>query len=130
MSAIEKGYYALHIGDGAIRRQREFEKGDRVSVGINKYRTEHKPSLGAFKIDPAVEKEQVERLNRVKKERNNKAVKDRLEYVREVAAGDENLVPPVLEAVRAYATIGEICDVLRNVFGEYQTREYFTPKQH
>ena len=129
ISAIEKGYYAAHIGDGAIRRQREFEKGDRVSVGTNKYRTEYKPPLGAFNIDPIVEKEQVERLNRVKKERNNKAVRDRLEYVREVAAGDENLVPPVLEAVRAYASIGEICDVLRNVFGEYKAKEYFTSKQ-
>jgi methylmalonyl-CoA mutase N-terminal domain/subunit len=51
-----------------------------------------------------------------------------LEYVREVAKGDGNLVPPVLEAIRAYATVGEICDVFREVFGEYQAREYFSPK--
>ena len=128
IAAIENGYYTSQIADGAIRRQREFEKGDRVSVGVNRYRTEYKPPSGAFKIDPIVEKEQVERLNRVKKERNNKAVRDRLEQVREVAQGDENLVPPVLEAVRAYASVGEICNVLRDVFGEYQAREYFTPK--
>lgn len=128
IAAIENGYYTSQIADGAIRRQREYEKGDRVSVGVNKYRTEYKPPTGAFKIDPIVEKEQVERLNRVKKERNNKAVRDRLEQVREVAQGDENLVPPVLEAVRAYASVGEICDVLRDVFGEYQAREYLTPK--
>ena len=129
IAAIETGYYTSQIGDGAIRRQREFEKGYRVSVGVNKFRTESKPPSGAFKIDTIAEKEQVERLNRVKKERNNKAVRDSLEYVREVAAGDGNLVPPVLKAVRAYASIGEICDVLRNVFGEYQASEYFIPKQ-
>jgi methylmalonyl-CoA mutase N-terminal domain/subunit len=61
----------------------------------------------------------------VKKERNGKTVKETLEYVRETAQGDGNLVPPTLEAVRAYASIGEICDVLRGVFGEYQAREYF-----
>ena len=130
IAAIENQYYTAQINDGAIRRQREFEKGNRVSVGVNKHRTESKPPSGAFKIDPIVEKEQIERLNRVKKERNNKTVRDRLEYVREVAFGEENLVPPVLEAVRAYASIGEICDALRNVFGEYQAREYLTPKQH
>jgi methylmalonyl-CoA mutase N-terminal domain/subunit len=63
----------------------------------------------------------------VKRQRNGKAVGETLEFVREVAKGDGNLVPPVLEAVRAYATLGEICDVLREVFGEYQGREYFSP---
>jgi methylmalonyl-CoA mutase N-terminal domain/subunit len=69
--------------------------------------------------------EQVEQLRKTKQQRNNKAVRDTLEYVREVAQGEGNLVPPVLEAVLAYATVGEICDVLRQVFGEYQRREYF-----
>jgi methylmalonyl-CoA mutase N-terminal domain/subunit len=64
----------------------------------------------------------------VKRERKGKRVRETLEFVREVAKGDGNLVPPVLEAVRAYASIGEICNVLREVFGEYQGREYFLPR--
>jgi methylmalonyl-CoA mutase N-terminal domain/subunit len=111
--------------DGANARQRSFDRGERVSVGVNKWKTETKIPLGAFRIDPALEKMQVERLNKVKKERNGKRVQEALAYVRETAGGEGNLVPPTLEAVRAYATIGEICDVLRGVFGEYQAREYF-----
>jgi methylmalonyl-CoA mutase N-terminal domain/subunit len=128
IAAIEKGYYLSAITDGAIRRQKEFDKGERVAIGVNKYRIESKIPFGAFRIDPAIEQKQIERLNQVKKERNAKAVREALEFVREVAKGDENLVPPVLEAVRAYATVGEICNVLRDVFGEYQGREYFLPK--
>ena len=128
IAAIENGYYLSAITEGAIRRQREFEKGERVAVGVNKYRGESKIPLGAFRIDPAIEQKQIERLNQVKRERNGKAVREALEFVREVAKGDGNLVPPVLEAVRAYATVGEICNVLREVFGEYQGREYFLPK--
>ena len=84
--------------------------------------------MGAFRIDPSVEAKQVERLNSLKKERNSDRVKKSLQNIREVAGGDENLVPPVLEAVRAYATVGEICDTLREVFGEYEKREYFSSR--
>ena len=126
--AIEKGYYISAITDGANRRQKEFERGERVAIGVNKYRTESKVPFGAFRIDPAIEQKQIERLNQVKKERNGKTVRETLEYVREVVLGDGNLVFPVLEAIRAYATIGEICDVLREVFGEYQAREYLRSK--
>lgn len=125
ITAIENGYYRSVMTKGAIRRQREFEKGERVSVGVNKFRTESNIPYGAFRIDPTAEARQVERLSRVKKERNQKKVTETLEHVREVARGEGNIVPPVLEAVRAYATIGEICNVLREVFGEYQVREYF-----
>jgi len=128
VSAIDKGYYLAAITDGANRRQREFERGERVSIGVNKWRTESKIPFGAFRIDPAIEQKQVERLNQVKKERDGKTVKEALMYIRQTAEGDGNLVPSVLEAVRAYATIGEICDVLRAVFGEYQAREYFSLK--
>jgi methylmalonyl-CoA mutase N-terminal domain/subunit len=128
IAAIEKGYYLSVITEGANRRQREFDKGERVAIGVNKYRTESKIPFGAFRIDPALEQRQIERLNQVKRERKGKTVRDSLEYVREVAKGDGNLVPPVLEAIRAYATVGEICDVFREVFGEYHAREYFSPK--
>ncbi len=129
IAAIESGYYVSHISEGAIRRQRQFEKGKRVSIGSNKYRIEKRLPSGAFRIEPNIDAEQIERLTRTKKERNSKAVKDTLQYIREVAEGDGNLVPPILEAVRAYATVGEICDVLRGIFGEWQAREYFVPKE-
>jgi methylmalonyl-CoA mutase, N-terminal domain len=125
VSAIEKGYYLSAITDGANRRQKEFDSGERVSIGVNRWRTETKAPFGAFRIDPSIEQKQVERLAQVKKERDERKVKETLAYVCEVANGEGNLVPPALEAVRAYATVGEICDVLRGVFGEYQAREYF-----
>jgi methylmalonyl-CoA mutase, N-terminal domain len=125
ITAIESGYYASIISEGAIRRQREYEKGEKVAIGVNKYRSLSQIPSEGFKIDPSIEREQIEQLERVKKERSEQAVRDTLEYVREVAKGNENLVPPVLEAVRAYATIGEICGVLRDVFGEHRAREYF-----
>ena len=125
IEAIEKGYYASHMTDGAMRRKREFDKGERVSIGVNKYKTESEPPFGAFRVDPNIEGNQVERLKRIRKERNGRIVKETLEYVRETARGDGNLVPPVLEAIRAYASVGEICGVLREVFGEYQAKEYF-----
>ena len=124
IAAIESGYYTACISEGASRRQREFEKGERTSIGVNKYRVESEIPSGAFRIDPGSEAVQVEQLAKVKKDRNSHAVRDTLEYVREVAQTDGNMVPPVLEAVTAYATIGEICGVLREVFGEYQSREY------
>jgi len=126
IAAIENGYYRSVMNEGAMRRQREFENGERVSIGVNKFRTESNIPYGAFRIDPNAEARQVERLHQIKKERNQKAVKETLEYVREVAQTEGNIVPPVLEAVRAYATIGEICDVLRELFGEYGATEYFS----
>jgi methylmalonyl-CoA mutase N-terminal domain/subunit len=128
ISAIERGHYLAAITDGAHRRQREFEQAERVSIGVNKFRTESKIPFGAFRIDPAIEQRQVACLHQVRKERNEKAVKEALDYVREVAQGEGNLVPPCIEAVRAYASIGEICNVLRGIFGEYQAREYFSAR--
>jgi methylmalonyl-CoA mutase N-terminal domain/subunit len=129
LAAIEKGYYRAAITDGAIRRQREFDTGEKVVVGVNKFRTYLKDQPGTFRVDPQVEATQVKRLKAVKKERSEKSVNEALAHVRETAGTDENLVPPVLEAVRAYATVGEICDVFREEFGEYQQREYFSPKR-
>jgi methylmalonyl-CoA mutase N-terminal domain/subunit len=128
VAAIEDGYFRACITEGAVRRQREFERGERIAIGVNKYRSDEKTALKGFRVDPGIEQAQKEQLARVKKERNGRRVEETLEYVRETAKGDGNLVPPVLEAVRAYATIGEICGVLREVFGEYQAREYFEAK--
>jgi methylmalonyl-CoA mutase N-terminal domain/subunit len=125
IAAIESGYYTARISEGASQRQRAFENGERVSIGVNKFRTDSEIPSGAFRIDPNTETEQLEQLARLKKERSNAAVKESLAFVREVAQSEGNMVPPILEAVTAYATIGEICGVLREVFGEYQSTEYF-----
>ena len=125
VAAIESGLYLKYISEGAVRRQREVDRGEKVMVGVNRFRTEEKPGLGAFKIDPGIEARQVERLEKLRARRDNEKVRDCLERVREASEGSENVVPPVLEAVRAYATVGEICDVWRRVFGEYQAWEHF-----
>jgi len=126
IEAIESGYYQRKITEGALKRQKAVENKERIIVGVNKFRTESQAPSGAFRIDPALEDAQLKRLQKVKQERNNEVVKETLSYVREIAEGEKNLVPAVLEAVRAYATIGEISDVLRGVFGEYQAKEFFS----
>jgi methylmalonyl-CoA mutase N-terminal domain/subunit len=128
VEAIEKGYYLGAMSEGAVKRKKEFDKAARVSVGVNRFRTESEVPIGAFRIDPSVESKQIEGLNRLRKERNGRRVGESLQYIREVAKGVENLVPPILEAIRAYATVGEICDTLRDVYGEYQKREYFSSR--
>jgi methylmalonyl-CoA mutase N-terminal domain/subunit len=129
IAAIENSYYSSKITDGAVKRKREFDNGERVAIGVNKFRSEWEIPCGAFKIDKTVEATQLERLRNVKKQRNGPLVKETLEYVKTAAQGDGNLVVPILEAVRAYATLGEICGVLREVFGEYQATEYFLRRE-
>jgi methylmalonyl-CoA mutase N-terminal domain/subunit len=128
IAAIESGYYTGCISEGASRRQRAFDKGERVSIGVNKFRTGSEIPSGAFRVDPDSERDQLEQLAKLKRERNNPAVRESLAFVREAARGDGNMVPPVLEAVEAYATIGEICGVLREELGEYQAMEYYPAK--
>ncbi len=128
VAAIENGYFVSHINEGAIKRQRALDRGERISVGVNKYKTETRMPFGAFRIDPSIEAKQIQRLKEVKKRRDKKKVAAALDYVRQVSKGDGNLVPPVLEAIRSYATVGEICGIWREVFGEYQRREYFSPR--
>jgi methylmalonyl-CoA mutase N-terminal domain/subunit len=108
-----------------VRRQKDFDAGKKVSIGVNKFRTEEKIPGGAFKIDPKVEQIQIERLGKLKARRDNHAVQRALDAVRAAAGSSDNLVPPVSEAVRRYATVGEISGVLRKLYGEYQAREYF-----
>jgi len=120
INAIKQGYYQEVINKGAIRRMQEFERGERISIGVNKFKSDEKLPLGAFKIDPKVEEIQLRRLKELKATRDEAKVKEALEAVRQAAIKGENSVEPVLEAVKAYATIGEICNVWREVYGEYQ----------
>jgi len=119
-SAIEKGYIQKEIQDSAYRYQREIEKDERIVVGVNRFQIEEKPPKGLLKVDPTVRVSQIEKLQKLREERDNDTVKSSLAKLKKGAKGDDNLMPLILEAVKAYATLGEICDTLREVFGEYQ----------
>jgi methylmalonyl-CoA mutase N-terminal domain/subunit len=119
-SAIEKGYIQKEIQDSAYRYQREIENAERVVVGVNRFQVEEEKPTNLLRVDPAVRVSQIEKLQKLKSERNSERVKESLTELKRVAEGNENLMIPILNAVKAYATLGEICDVLRGVFGEYQ----------
>jgi len=118
--AVEEQYPQKEIGESAYRFQREIELGDRLIVGVNAFTTEKEAPIDLLKIDERVTREQVDRLEQVKAQRNGATVRRALERVEGAARGSENLMPPVLEAVKAYATLGEICDVFRKVWGQYR----------
>ncbi len=118
--AIEKGFIQQEIQESAYRYQKEVESEDRVIVGVNKFQTKEPPPKGLLKVDPKVREIQVKRLTELRSSRDSKRVKETLEGMKKVAQGEGNLMVPILDCVRAYATLGEICDVLRGVFGEYE----------
>ncbi|MCI5836286.1 MAG: methylmalonyl-CoA mutase family protein [Veillonellaceae bacterium] len=119
--AIEKGYIQKEIQESAYRWQMEVESGDRIIVGVNKFQVEEKPVEGLLKVDASVGELQAKKLAKVKADRDNEAVQKALEALRAGAQDEEvNLMPLILDAVRTYASLGEICNVLRDVFGEYQ----------
>ena len=118
--AIEAGFFQREIAEAAFRYQREIDTGQRVIVGVNDYVTDEPLSIPLLEIDPEGERRQIERLNRVRRERESQAVEERLAALEDAARGDDNLMYPILDAVRAYATLGEIMGVFRQVFGEYR----------
>ena len=122
IKAIEAGYIQGEIAESAYQYQKEIEKKKRIIVGLNQFQIEEQPLKDILRIKPEVEQYQKEKLSRVKKERDNGKVKQTLAVLKKAAQGTENVVPPILEAVMAYATIGEISDTLREVFGEYKER--------
>jgi len=118
--AIQKGYIQREIRGAAYNYQKAVDAGEHVVVGLNKFTTEEEPELELFELDEAVEKKQVARLQKLRSERDNEKVKKVLDEVRNVAKSDENIMPVLIEAVNAYATVGEISDAMRDVFGEYR----------
>ncbi|HET9847881.1 MAG TPA: methylmalonyl-CoA mutase family protein [Candidatus Dormibacteraeota bacterium] len=119
IAAIESGFTQAAIQESAYRVQQAVEDGRRVVVGVNRFQSEGE-TTEVVKISPHHEREQVEALKRLRAERDGAQVEARLADVRRAAQGTENLLPPMREALKAYATIGEVCDVLREVFGEYR----------
>jgi len=120
LEAIRKGYYQSVIAEGASQRQKRYEERDMVSVGVNLYRTEEEDPEPLFRPNQQSEEEQVRNLQALRRERNSREVRSALSEVKRAAQGEENLVPAIFSAVKAYATVGEISDVLREVFGEYK----------
>jgi len=118
--AIEKGFYQREISDAAYQYQMDVESKKEIIIGVNEFVTEEEIPVTILKVDPEVRRKQIERLGKVKKERDNVKVKDALAKLRSAAQKGENIMPAVFEAVKVYATIGETSDVLREVFGEYK----------
>jgi methylmalonyl-CoA mutase N-terminal domain/subunit len=124
VAAIERGFPQAEVADSAYKFQRQIDCGEKVIVGVNKYMTDH-PPITIWRMKPEIEERQLRRLREVKQMRNNSRVKELLDQIRMVSENGENLMPYLVSAVKEYATIQEICDVWRDVFGRYTDPRYF-----
>ena len=120
VAAIERNYPQLEIADAAYKYQKQIDSKEKTVVGVNKYMTEEKLPVETLQIEEELEKKQIQWTNQVKDTRDNKKVKDALEKLGESAERDDNLMHPIIDAVKAYATEQEICDLFREVFGVYR----------
>ncbi|MHC1582976.1 MAG: acyl-CoA mutase large subunit family protein [Candidatus Syntropharchaeia archaeon] len=124
LKAIESGYINRAIEDNAYAYQKEIESGERIVVGVNKFTVDEEPEIEILEVDPAVEEVQKEKLKRIRKERDRARLERALDGIRKTAekeaTNENNLIPPIIEAIKADATLGEMCDVLREVFGVYK----------
>jgi methylmalonyl-CoA mutase N-terminal domain/subunit len=120
VEAIEKGFPQRELQDSAYQYQKAVERGEQVIVGVNKYAMEDEPAVQTLVIDESVREHQVNRLQQTRDRRDNGAVGNALEKLRHAAQNNENTMPATIEAVRAYATLGEICSALRDVYGIYE----------
>jgi len=118
--AIDNGYIQQEIMDAAYYYQKEVETGERIVVGMNKFQIEEDAPKDLLRVDPSVGEMQKQKLVDLRAKRDNAVVDERLSALRAACEGDTNVMPVILEAVKAYATLGEICGVMREVFGEYQ----------
>jgi methylmalonyl-CoA mutase N-terminal domain/subunit len=124
LRAIEDGYIQKEIQNSAYQFQMELESGERTYVGINKYQMEEPPPKNLLRIDMAVGVKETEKLKKLRAERDNAAWQSALDRLLTATEGGENVMPAVIDAVKAQATVGEICDVWRDIFGEYRPKEY------
>ena len=118
--AVESGWVQDRIQDVAFERQREIESGERVIVGVNQYTIDEEPTEDIEAVSEAEQRQQRDRVQTLRDERDQEAVDAALAALREAAEGDDNVMPHIVDAVKAYATTGEICDAMRDVFGEYR----------
>jgi methylmalonyl-CoA mutase, N-terminal domain len=120
IEAIEAGFPMREIAEASARYQRELEERKRYMVNVNVYEPQDEQEMEIHRIDPEISERQLERLRELKERRENALVEKRLEELKEAARGEENTMYPILEAVRAYATVQEICDAMKEVFGDYR----------
>lgn len=126
LAAIDQNYFQQEIADAAYRYQTQVDKKEKIVVGVNEFADENEElEIELLKIDPELERAQVESVKKLRRERDNNRVNDALDALKEAAAGPDNLIPYILECVRVYATEGEIVDTLRQVFGEYKEKPTF-----
>jgi len=119
LKAIDTGYPQREIAEAAFAYQRQLEKNEKVVVGINKYSIPEEIPIATLKIDRDLEERQIQRVRKIKRERNGTLLKDALKRVAEACRSGENLMPPICEAVRNSASVGEISDIFRAEFGVY-----------
>jgi len=120
VATIEQGFIQKEIQESAYAYQRSVEKGDQIVVGLNKFEQEEALPANLMRVDPGVRKSQTDRLKELKQRRDGVAVTTALKRLKTCAQGTDNLMPYIMEAVKSYATLGELCDALREVFGEYK----------
>ncbi len=120
VKAIEKGFPQMEISDAAYKYQRQIDSGEKIMIGINKYNTDEDVEIPFLEIDDSVEKEQIERLNAVRRKRDSRKVRECLDDIRTACKKGENVMPYCIEAVKSYCSVQEICDVYREVYGEYR----------
>jgi methylmalonyl-CoA mutase N-terminal domain/subunit len=120
VAAVEQGFMQREIHRVALETQRKIESGEEIVVGVNKFRLEHEPQPELMRVDPEIARQQIEALQALRNKRDGAAVQESLSRLKRAAEGTDNLMPYILDAVKAYATVGEICHSLRSVFGEYK----------
>jgi methylmalonyl-CoA mutase N-terminal domain/subunit len=123
VAAIERGFPQAEISESAYKYQKQIDSGEKVIVGVNKYMTDH-PPIATWRMSPEIEERQLGRLREVKQMRNSAKVKECLDQIRKASQENVNLMPPIIDAVREYVTLQEICDVWRDVFGRYTDPGY------
>jgi methylmalonyl-CoA mutase N-terminal domain/subunit len=120
LAAIERNFPQQEIADAAYRYQRQIDEREKVVVGVNKYITDDDVPVETLEIDQELENLQIEKTNRVKNERDNADLKRSIEKLEDACSGTANIMESVIDAVKNFATLQEVCDVYRKVFGEYR----------
>ncbi|MFQ5711248.1 MAG: methylmalonyl-CoA mutase [Candidatus Geothermarchaeales archaeon] len=119
VAALEKGYFHKKIAEGSYRYQMEIKNKEKILVGVNEYTEREEPKIEIFKVNPKEEERRIEIIKKLKRERNDEKVEKALKNLRKALNKGENTVDPLLRAIKAHSTLGEICDIFREIYGEY-----------
>jgi methylmalonyl-CoA mutase N-terminal domain/subunit len=125
IAAIKENFFQREIAEASFRYQSEVERDERVIVGVNRYELEDEEPIPILRIDPALEQQQIERVQALRGRRDSAAVESSLADLKDAAAGDRNLMEPIIDAAKAYVTMGEMCDALREIWGVWRETPVF-----